>query len=121
MKRLIPAILLLLIASPGRAQFDGAPRSADEVITKAEAKLSPTTAKRGEAVTWSFTVELIPGWHTYPTRQPEPEADSFTTKVKPPEPGDLIFVGAVQEPSNPIKKAEPGLKVKELRYYENTA
>jgi len=72
-------------------------------------------------VTWSFTVDLLPGWHTYPTRQSDPEADSQKTTIKPPKPDDLIFVGLPQDPPNPIKKALPGLKIKELRYYENSA
>jgi len=121
MKHLIIVVALFVIGSPAPAQFGARPRSADEVITKAAAKLTPTTAKRGETITWSFTVDLMPGWHTYPTRQPDPEADSYKTTIKPPKPGDLIFVGLPQDPPNPIKKAEPVLKIKELRYYENSA
>jgi thiol:disulfide interchange protein len=121
MKRLILVALLLWISAPARGQFGARPRSADEVVTRAEAKLTPTTAKRGETITWSFTVELIPDWHTYPTRQPDPKADSYTSKVKPPKPGDVIFVGLPQDPPNPKTKAEPVLEIKELRYYENSA
>jgi len=121
MKRLILVGILLLIPSPAHAQFGDRPRSASEVITKTAAQLTPTTAKRGEMVTWSFTVDLLPGWHTYPTRQSDPEADSQKTTIKPPKPDDLIFVGLPQDPPNPIKKALPGLKIKELRYYENSA
>src|SRR4026208_532707 len=116
MNRLLLVALVLLLGSPASAQFGARPRSTEEVVTKAEAKLTPTTAKRGETVTWSFTVELIPDWHTYPPRQPAPEADSFTSKVKPHKPGALVCFGVAKGPPNPKTKAEPALKIKELRF-----
>jgi thiol:disulfide interchange protein DsbD len=121
MKRLILIALLAFIGSRAHAQFGAGGRDFASAVPRAEAKIAPTTARRGETVTWSFTVELSPGWHAYPTQQPDPAADSFITKIKPPKTGDLIFVGTPIDQPNPLKRPEPDLKVKELRYYENTA
>src|SRR5262249_48746690 len=78
-------------------------------------------ARRGETVTWILTVDILPGWHTYPTKQRDPKAESYTSKIKAPSGNDLIPVGALIEPSDPVKSAEPDLGVKELFTYEGTA
>src|SRR5205823_5390069 len=78
------------------------------------ATVEPATAKRGETVTWKVVVELIDGWHTYPTVQPDPEAGSYRTTFKFPGSGDLVFVGKVKEPIQKSKE-EPSLKIKDLR------
>src|SRR5437870_8197637 len=51
----------------------------EEVVKSIKATVEPATAKRGETVTWRLVVELIDGWHTYPTVQPDPGAEGFVT------------------------------------------
>jgi thiol:disulfide interchange protein len=121
MKRfLLPALLPLLAAAPALAQFSGPSRNLRfPDVAEVEASVEPATAKRGETVTWRLTVELIPGWHTYPTKQNDPEASSSVNKITFPAPGDVIFVGDLQEPPNPVQKSEP--PIKELLWYEGKA
>jgi thiol:disulfide interchange protein DsbD len=122
MNRLSLAILLFpLIAVPASAQFSGRRPSVDEVITKTESSIQPATVKPGDTVTWRFTVEIIDGWHTYPTKQVDPNADSYVTKFKFPEGGDLEFTGPIVEPPDVKTMPDPALQIKELRYYENSA
>ena len=81
---LLSALLLLLVTASAPAQFGGSRPKPKEVIIKAEATIVPATANRGETVTWRFTLEILPGWHTYPTQQVDPEATSYITKLKFP-------------------------------------
>ncbi len=90
-----------------------------EAVPKIEASFDPPVAKRGETVTWKLTVELAPGWHTYPTRQVDQNAKGNTTDLDFPEPGDVVFVGGLDEP--PFKtKQEPLADILQLRYYEQS-
>jgi thiol:disulfide interchange protein len=114
-RMLLAAVLVPLLATAARAQGQ---RTFDKVVKRVEATVEPATAKRGETVTWKLTVELAPGWHTYPTTQPDPAAQSYVNKITPPKGGAAVFVGTLAEPANPIKKADPVLNIKELRYYE---
>jgi thiol:disulfide interchange protein DsbD len=117
---LLPALLPVLLAASALAQFGDGGRGLkfNDVVTKVEATVEPATAKPGDTVTWKLTLELIPGWHTYPTRQPDPKADSQVNRIKLPTTGDVVAAGPVKEPPNPVKTAEPALEIKELHYYE---
>src|SRR6476469_7328159 len=123
MKRfLLFALLPVLLAAPAAAQFGGSGRGLNfKDVAKVEATIESAKAKPGDTVTWKLTVELIPGWHTYPTRQPDPKADSQVNKIKLPTTGDVIAAGPIKEPDNPVKKPEPALEIKELHYYEGRA
>jgi thiol:disulfide interchange protein DsbD len=68
-----------------------------EAMPYARATVSPTTARRGETVTWTLTIELKQGYHTYPTQQPE-NKEAAVTRFLFPKGGDLIPVGTLQEP-----------------------
>lgn len=116
---------LLMACGFAHAQFgdpadDGRAMRFDDVVKRMEARFEPATARRGETVTWTLTVELIPGWHTYPVHQPDPKADSQVTKIKFPKTGDLTAIGPLTEPPDPHKKAEPALGIKEILSYEGT-
>lgn len=89
-----------------------------DVVPTVKATVEPTEAKRGETVTWKLTVEVIPGWHTYPTKQTDPNAESFVNKITFPKPGDVIFVDQLQEPANGIKQPDKDLDIKEYTVYE---
>jgi thiol:disulfide interchange protein DsbD len=86
-------------------------------VVKYQVAVEPAEAKRGETVTWKFTVDLIPGWHTYPTKQGEEAAASFVNSITFPDTSVFVPVGPLKEPK-PIVKADPALQVLELRYYE---
>ncbi len=107
----------VLAAFPGSAN---AQKWFDKAVKKVEARFTPTEAKPGQTVTFTVTVELNKGYHTYPAAQPDPKAESMVNVVKFPAPGSLIFVGQTQDPKGYEKKAEPDLGIKELRYYFGT-
>src|SRR5262245_1780706 len=97
--------------------FDSPSAAADkfsQAVKSVTATVNPTTAKRGETVTWKLTIELADGWHTYPTVQPDSKATNQVVRITFPEPGDVIFVGKVKDPPT-IGKEEKDLEVKDLR------
>jgi len=124
MKRLIVAMITLLTTmAAAHSQPPGAGGRAlsfEEVVRKVEASVEPVAARRGETVTWRLKVELIDGWHTYPAKQSDPNASNQVTKFTFPDPGDVVFVGLLQEPPDPKSKPEPELDIKKLTYYEGT-
>src|SRR5207253_10465601 len=67
----------------------------------------PATAKRGETITWKLTVELAPGWHTYPVnRLPKDGKFQQYTEIKFPSSPDVYFVGRVTDPSYRTERSE---------------
>ena len=60
---------------------------------------------------------MIPGWHTYPLSQTDPEAKLYVTAIKFPDTSSVIPVGEFKE-SMPLSKAMPVLDIKKLLYYE---
>src|SRR5947209_3515360 len=118
MKRLLIATLVVpILAAAAPAQFGGGPRTFEDVVPKVAAMIEPATAKPGDTVTWKLTVEITPGWHTYPTVQPDKNAQSYVNKITPPKTGPVQFVGPVTEPATPIVKPVAGEEIKELRTY----
>lgn len=87
-------------------------------VAKVSVSVEPATARRGETVTWKLTVELIPGWHTYPTKQVDANAENAVNSITFPEMAELAPAGALQDPIGYIAKPDPGAMIKELRYYE---
>ena len=136
-RMLFAAVLVPLIASVAPAQFGGGATkhrpSFNEAVPNIKATIEPSEAARGQTVTWRLTIQLIPGWHTYPTVQPEAAAKTYVNRITPLKAGDsltekgppeeiiLAFVGSPIEPANPLKKPEPIDDIKELRTYEGTA
>jgi hypothetical protein len=90
----------------------------EKAVKKVEAKFTPAQAKPGETVTFSVTVELNDGYHTYPTVQPDKAAAGMVNVLKFPAPDAVVFVGAVQDPKGAKSKAEPDAGIAELRYYD---
>lgn len=125
MRAVLAAIVIAGLAPVASAQFgddlsDSRNKRFDDVVTRIEAKFEPATAKPGDTVTWILTVDLIPGWHTYPTKQPDPNAASQITRIKFPEGGDLQPSGPIAEPPDPIKKAMPELQIKQILELEGS-
>src|SRR5689334_13822810 len=100
MKRTFMRGLLVLTAALAWQAWDAAPAAAEtfnQVVPKISATIEPATAKRGETVTWKLTVEIIPGWWTYPLRQVDPNT-SNTTTITFPDTTALVPVGDFVEP-----------------------
>lgn len=106
------AVAALVAAVPGSAT---AQKWYEKAVKKVEGKFTPAEAKPGQTVTFSLTVELNDGYHTYPTAQPDKLAAGMTNVIKFPEPGTLIFVGDTLDPKDFVAKEEPDLGIKELR------
>ncbi|MCS7022365.1 MAG: hypothetical protein NZU63_11125 [Gemmataceae bacterium] len=88
----------------------------EKAVARVEAAFTPAQARPGQTVTWTFTLHLHEGYHTYPTRQTDPQAAAFVNEFRFPEPSEVIFVGAVQDPKNVQTRAEPELGILSLRY-----
>ena len=105
MTRYLSIAAISLVAAAGASAQDF-----KTVVKKVTAKFESASAKRGEAVTWTLTVEILDGWHTYPTKQADPNADSFTNRIKFPRENGIVFVGELDEPAT-VEKTEDGIKV----------
>jgi len=102
-----------LFALPTPAAQDGPAKG----VKKVEVSVEPAEAKPGQTVTVKIAVELDDGFHTYPTKQADKNAESYVSKIAFEDAGGLIFVGDVTDPPNPETKAEPDAGIKELRQY----
>lgn len=105
------AAAALLAAAPGTA----APKWFEKAVKKIEGKFTPAEAKPGATVTFTLTVELHDGYHTYPTVQPDRLAAGMVNVLKFPAPGTVIFVGSTEDPKDFVTKEEPELGIKEIR------
>lgn len=105
-RRLHLTVAVFLLAAPAFGQNLGF----KDVVKKTEAKVEPIKVKRGQTATWSFTVEILDGWHTYPTTQTDPNADAYQNKIKFPTDAGVVFVGKLEEPKS-VEKNEDGTKV----------
>jgi len=122
-----PVVLALLAAAVVAAQ-PGSPVAAQgkadwfaKAVKKVEAKFEPAEAKPGQTVTFKLTVDLNDGYYTYPTVQAEKAAASMTNQLKFPDPGAVVFVGAVSDPPIYDVKSEPDLGIKEYHVNPGTA
>ncbi len=106
------ALAALLAGVPGTAS---AQKWYEKAVKKVEGKFTPAEAKPGQTVTFTLTVELNDGYHTYPTAQPEKQAAGMVNVIKFPDPGTVIFVGTTEDPKDYVTKEEPDLGIKELR------
>jgi hypothetical protein len=105
------AVVVALVPGTARAQ-----KWYEKAVKKVEGKFTPAAAKPGETVTFTLTVELNDGYHTYPTVQPDKQAAGNTNVIKFPAPGAVVFVGDTIDPKGFLTKEEPDLGIKELRY-----
>jgi|SRR5579883_195877 len=111
------AVAAVLAALPGTAN---AQKWYAKAVKSVEGRFTPAEAKPGQTITFSLTVELNEGYHTYPTAQPDKKAEKIVNIIEFPAPGTVIFVGETQDPKKFATKAEPALGIKELRYYSGT-
>src|SRR5262249_39021938 len=68
--------------------------------------IEPAQAKRGQTVMWTLTLDLAPGWYTYPTAQSSEKAGSSVTTFTFPPPGDTVFVDKLKEPEPHTKNLD---------------
>jgi hypothetical protein len=106
------AVAALLAVLPGSAN---AQKWYEKAVKKVEGRFTPAEAKPGQTVTFTLTVELNEGYHTYPTVQPDKEAAGMVNILKFPAPDAVIFVGEIQDPKDYATKQEPDIGIKELR------
>ena len=112
---MVVATLFALVPGSASAQ-----KWYEKAVKKVEGRFTPAEAKPGQTVTFSLTVELNEGYHTYPLFQPEKKADGMVNTIKFPAPDKLIFVGKPEDPKDFATKEEPDLDIKELRYCPGT-
>jgi hypothetical protein len=110
-------VAALVAAAPGTAR---AQKWYEKAVKKVEGRFTPAEAKPGETVTFTLTVELNDGYHTYPTVQPDKMAAGNVNVLKFPDPGAVIFVGQTLDPKDFLTKEEPDIGIKELRYNAGT-
>jgi thiol:disulfide interchange protein len=107
-------LALLCIPSLARSQDQF-----DQVVTNIDAKVEPSSAQPGQRVTLSISMNIAPGWHTYPTSQTVPIAESSVNVFKfPADSKDVVFVGTLKEPTVLID-VSPDMKG--VRYIEGKA
>src|SRR5689334_17169692 len=104
------AIAGLMLFAALSAAADAPPPTKNKAFLKAvptaSVAIEPAQAKRGQTVSWTLTLNLAPGWYTYPTRQTASEASSSVTTFSFPPPGDVVFVGELKEPEPHVKAVE---------------
>jgi hypothetical protein len=88
----------------------------EKAVKKVEAKFSPAEAKPGQTVTFTLTLELTDGYHTYPTVQTDKQAAAMINSIVFPKPDKVIFVGKTEDPKDAKTKAEPDLGILEMSY-----
>jgi thiol:disulfide interchange protein len=103
MTRLLAWLVVWPLALPAPAAVGQESKLTFDEVTKVEARFEPAEAKPGQTVTLLVKVDLRPGWHTYPTTQPDAGARQQTNRLILPGPSDLIFVGSVQDPEAPTE------------------
>jgi hypothetical protein len=111
----------LLVATLPGSSAATAQKWYEKAVRKVEGSFTPAEAKPGQTVTFTLTVELNDGFHTYPTVQADKAAAAMVNAVKFPDPGTVIFVGPAEDGKDAKTKADPDLGITELRYYEGKA
>jgi hypothetical protein len=112
-------LALLIPAALAVALLPGRPAAArgwyEKAVKGVTARFDPAEAKPGQTVTFTLTVELNAGYHTYPTAQPDKQAAAYVNTLKFPDPDAVVFVGSVEDPKPFDAKAEPDQGIRELR------
>ncbi|MDB5313100.1 MAG: dsbD [Gemmataceae bacterium] len=99
----------LAAAPPGGNPFGAAPVGHPKRFTdvgKMNVEVSPREAKPGQTVTVKLTVTPVGDAWTYPTNPADPTQPG-KNRIRVPDHGDLIFVGAILDPTNSKTKPQP--------------
>jgi hypothetical protein len=122
MTRVCVVALAITVAALGAA-VPGTARAQkwyEKAVKKVEGRFTPAEAKPGQTVTFTLTVELNDGYHTYPTAQPDKLAGGNVNVIEFPKAGAVVFVGQTEDPKEFHTKDEADLGIKELRYNTGT-
>lgn len=106
-------VLLAVVLGEDPAAAWGQGSGFSDAVTKVEARLEPTSVRRGETVTWKLTIRLTRGWHTYPSRQTDERAAAYINKFRFPSDAPVAFVGPLNEPKSK-EHSEDGVRVKTI-------
>ena len=117
MRYCLSTVATVMALSLALAEDDKKPEWYKESVKTVEASFEPKNASPGETVTLKLTVELKPGYKTYPMKQPDPNVFGMVNSVKLPEDAPLEFVGTFTDPKGFKSNPEPELGIKELRIY----
>lgn len=105
-------VVLSLLAMPWLAvaqddpfQINAGQKKNAERAENVKLTVKPTEAKRGETVTLTFSMTVLPGFHTYAVNQPDKNAEAFASKI------DLVLsdgmkAGKIKEPDGKPHKEE---------------
>ncbi len=118
MRVLLAAMILGTLT--GAARLDAADTELPKGVKKVEAAFDPPEAKPGQTVTLKITVTLADGYHSYPTKQSDKNAEAMVNSLTFGPPAGVIFVGEVKDPAPSEIKAEPELGIKELKVLHGT-
>src|SRR5260370_248150 len=111
-------VFFLILGLPVTAQSQDS-RGFDEIVTNLQAKVVPETVQSGQTATLKISMDIAPGWHTYPTSQLADLAKSSINVFKFPAPSkEVVFVGAFKEPPFLVSSAPD---TRGVRYIEGSA
>lgn len=88
------------------------PGALQVAVKEIDARIEPARAAPGQTVTWKLTLDLQPGWHTYPSEQPGGDelVKGFVTSFKFIPANETTFVGKLKDPDATLHE-EDGLKL----------
>jgi hypothetical protein len=101
--------IIAVTASPALPRAEEK-KSFENGLKKIQGSFTPAEAKPGQTVTFSITVEINEGYHTYPTVQNDKGAEFFVNHFKFPAPDKVIFVGTLQDPKDSKMKFDADVK-----------
>jgi thiol:disulfide interchange protein DsbD len=112
----IASLCSLLVVPLASAQAQGpGNRSFDANVSNIKASFDPPTAARGQTVLLRVSLDVAPGWHTYPTLQTDPEAKAYKTSFGLKSTADLILVGDWKDLAF-LSKSDPSSGITDLHY-----
>ena len=125
----VVVVALGLLVAPAGAVEIPVPPNYQRAVKRLAAEVEPAKAKRGEVIVWRLTVELHPGYWTYPTTQSDPNADSLVSRFsftpskrdKNPPPVWVVPIGEPTSTGNAKTKPYPEEMVQSLTYYPGFA
>ncbi len=92
------------------------PKTFEQAVKTFQVRFEPAEAKPGETVTLKITLEPVRGFHTYPTKQPNPRVADQINRFQFPNDGPVIFVGDLKDPPGAHDELDPAENVEKLVY-----
>ncbi len=105
--------------NPGGLKPQGRDLTPEQQL-KIEGQLHPRKAKRGDIVKFKTILTPAEGYHTYPYKQSDPNADSFVTSIRITSQAVIPTGAYTQSPADHVAP-EPTLNIQNLETYEKKA